>query len=83
MRAIYIDGPLYQEKDFLTNLIVFAIKLRNAGILDHGLIIQLSEVVAGSMYGEGHSALYTEVEVYTYVIFYIYTVYLITYIYGC
>jgi hypothetical protein len=68
MRAIYIDGPLYQEKDFLTNLIVFAIKLRNAGVIDHGLMVQLSEVVAGSMYGEGHSALYTEVEVYTYVI---------------
>lgn len=69
MRAIYIDGPLYQEKDFLTSLIVFAIKLRNAGILDHGIMVQLSEVVAGSMYGEGHSALYTEIEVYTYVVF--------------
>lgn len=64
MRAIYIDGPLYQENDFLTSLIVFAIRLRNAGILDHGLLVQLSEVVAGSMYGEGHSALYTEIEVY-------------------
>ncbi|GBC08114.1 hypothetical protein RclHR1_07910003 [Rhizophagus clarus] len=72
MRAIYIDGPLYQEKDFLTNLIVFAIKLRNVGILDHGLIIQLSEVVAGSMYGEGHSALYTEVEVYTLAVRYLF-----------
>ncbi len=67
MRAIYIDGPLYQPNDFLTNLLVFAIRLRNAGILDHGLIVQLSEVVAGSMYGEGHSALYTEVDVYMYV----------------
>jgi hypothetical protein len=67
MRAIYIDGPLYQANDFLTNLIVFATKLRNLGILDHGLMVQLSKVVAGSMYGEGHSALYTEIDVYTYV----------------
>ncbi|CAG8635074.1 16601_t:CDS:2 [Funneliformis caledonium] len=65
MRSIYIDGPLYQPNDFLTNLIVFAIRLRNAGILDHGLMVQLSEVVAGSMYGEGHSALYNEINVYT------------------
>ncbi|CAB5393892.1 unnamed protein product [Rhizophagus irregularis] len=72
MRAIYIDGPLYQEKDFLTSLIVFAIKLRNAGILDHGIMVQLSEVVAGSMYGEGHSALYTEIEVYTLAVRYLF-----------
>jgi hypothetical protein len=78
MRAIYIDGPMYQSNDFLTNLIVFAIKLRNAGILDHGLMVQLSEVVAGSMYGEGHSALYTEIDVYTYVKnFYMYYFYYI------
>ncbi|CAG8732656.1 15242_t:CDS:2, partial [Acaulospora colombiana] len=62
LRAIYIDGPLYQENDFLTNLIVFAIRLRNAGIIDHGLIVQLSEVAAGPVYGEGHSALYTEID---------------------
>ena len=67
MRAIYIDGPLYQPNDFLTNLIVFAIRLRNAGILDHGLIVQLSEIVAGSIYGAGHSVLYNEVDVYMYV----------------
>ncbi|RIA88750.1 hypothetical protein C1645_694938 [Glomus cerebriforme] len=72
MRAIYIDGPLYQGNDFLTNLIVFAIKLRNAGILDHGLMVQLSEVVAGSMYGEGHSALYNEIEVYTLAVRYLF-----------
>ncbi|CAG8587345.1 16321_t:CDS:2 [Acaulospora morrowiae] len=72
MRAIYIDGPLYQENDFLTNLIVFCIRLRNAGILDHGLIVQLSEVAAGPIYGEGHSSLYTEIDVYTLAVRYLF-----------
>ncbi|CAG8496245.1 6595_t:CDS:2, partial [Dentiscutata heterogama] len=74
MRAIYVDGPLYQEKDFLINLIIFAIKLRNAGILDHGLITQLSEVIIGSLYGEGHSTLYNEIDVYTLAVQYLFEV---------
>jgi len=72
MRAVYIDGPLYQANDFLTNLIVFATRLRNLGRLDHGLMVQLSKVVAGSMYGEGHSALYTEIDVYTLAVRYLF-----------
>ncbi|CAG8523414.1 3325_t:CDS:2, partial [Scutellospora calospora] len=74
LRAIYVDGPLYQENDFLINLIIFAIKLRNAGILDHGLITQLSEVIIGSLYGEGHSALYNEIDVYTLAVQYLFEV---------
>ncbi|CAG8584643.1 9812_t:CDS:2 [Cetraspora pellucida] len=74
MRAIYVDGPLYQENDFLINLIIFAIKLRNAGILDNGLITQLSEVIIGSLYGEGHSTLYNEIDVYTLAVRYLFEV---------
>src|SRR6185312_291956 len=64
LRAIYINGPIYQADDFLTNLIVFAIRLRNHGISDHGLLVPLSEVVAGPFYCEGHSTLYEDLNVY-------------------
>ncbi|KAF9419846.1 hypothetical protein BGZ94_009285 [Podila epigama] len=63
VRAVYIDGNSYQ-KDFLTQLISFALRLRNAGLDDHGVLVHLSEVIAGSLYGEGHSTIYDEREVY-------------------
>ncbi|KAG0315681.1 hypothetical protein BG000_005112 [Podila horticola] len=63
VRAVYIDGASYQN-DFLTNLISFALRLRNAGMDDFGVLVHLSEVVAGSLYGEGHSTIYDEREVY-------------------
>ncbi|PIA12942.1 hypothetical protein COEREDRAFT_83817 [Coemansia reversa NRRL 1564] len=63
-RAVYIDAPHYLD-DFLTNLIVFALRLRNMGIYDHDLLIYLSEVVAGSLWGHwGHSTVYGEPAVY-------------------
>ncbi|CAG8435743.1 1500_t:CDS:2 [Ambispora gerdemannii] len=72
LRAVYIDGPIYRDNDFLTNLIVFAVRLRNAGIHDHDLLVHLSEVVAGSLTGEGHSALYEEIDVYTLAVRYLF-----------
>ncbi|KAF9310201.1 hypothetical protein BG003_008829 [Podila horticola] len=63
VRAVYIDGCSYQD-DFLTNLISFSLRLRNSGVEDHGVLVHLSEVVAGSIYGEGHSTIYEEREVY-------------------
>lgn len=43
----------------------FALKLRNLGISDHGLIRELSSPLAGSIYGgEGHSRLYDDEQVY-------------------
>ncbi|KAG0283396.1 hypothetical protein BGZ96_012237 [Linnemannia gamsii] len=63
MRAVYIDGATYQD-DFLTSLISFSLRLRNSGVDDHGVLVHLSEVVAGSIYGEGHSTIYEEREVY-------------------
>ncbi|ORX66547.1 hypothetical protein DL89DRAFT_226670 [Linderina pennispora] len=63
-RAVYIDAPHYLD-DFLSNLIVFALRLRNMGIYDHDLLIHLSEVVAGSLWGHsGHSTVYGEPDVY-------------------
>ncbi|KAG0200484.1 hypothetical protein BGX28_006457 [Mortierella sp. GBA30] len=63
VRAVYIDGTSYQN-DFLTNLISFSLRLRNSGVDDHGVLVHLSEVIAGSIYGEGHSTIYEEREVY-------------------
>ncbi|KAG5462545.1 MAG: hypothetical protein BJ554DRAFT_4669 [Olpidium bornovanus] len=58
------ERPSSRDLDFLNNLIVFALRLRNAGLSDHGLIVHLSEAVAGSLYGTGHSTIYEENEVY-------------------
>ncbi|KAF9998919.1 hypothetical protein BGZ80_006533 [Entomortierella chlamydospora] len=63
VRAVYIDGASYQD-DFLTNLISFSLRLRNSGVDDHGILLHLSEAVAGSIYGEGHSTIYEERAVY-------------------
>ena len=52
----------------ITHLVGFALKLRNLGISDHGLIRELSAPLAGSLYtGEGHSRLYDDQSVYKYV----------------
>jgi hypothetical protein len=49
----------------IAHLISFALKLRNLGVSDHGLIRELSDPLAGSLYsGEGHSRLYDDERVY-------------------
>lgn len=49
----------------LAHLVGFALKLRNLGISDHGLIRELSSPLAGSLYGgEGHSRIYEDESVY-------------------
>ncbi|KAJ1821766.1 hypothetical protein LPJ75_000634 [Coemansia sp. RSA 2598] len=63
-RAVYIDAPHYAD-DFLTNHIAFALRLRNMDIYNHDLLIHLSKVVAGSLWGHwGHSTVYGEPAVY-------------------
>ncbi|KAL9131823.1 MAG: hypothetical protein Q9217_000350 [Psora testacea] len=63
-RAVFIDGRVHAP-DFLTHLVGFALKLRNLGISDHGLIRELSSPLAGSLYsGEGHSRIYEDESVY-------------------
>lgn len=63
-RAVFVDGQLHAP-NFLTHLVVFAIKLRNLGVSDHGLLRQLSAPLAGSLVGgDGHSRVYDEPNVY-------------------
>ncbi|EPS32526.1 hypothetical protein PDE_07486 [Penicillium oxalicum 114-2] len=63
-RSVFVDGRVHAPS-FLSHLVGFALKLRNLGIPDHGLIRELSSPLAGSLYtGEGHSRLYDEETVY-------------------
>lgn len=60
LRALYIDGDAYSSSDFLSNLLVLLLRLRNAGIDDGGLLTHLSEATAGSLNGIGHSTAYAD-----------------------
>lgn len=63
-RAVSIDSRLHAP-DFVSHLVAFALKLRNLGVQDHGLIRELSAPLAGSLYtGEGHSRLYEDSAIY-------------------
>ncbi|OBT82712.1 hypothetical protein VE02_08900 [Pseudogymnoascus sp. 03VT05] len=63
-RSVFVDGRIHAP-DFITNLVGFALKLRNLGVSDHQLIKSLSAPLAGSLYsGEGHSRLYDEEAIY-------------------
>ncbi|KAG0157529.1 hypothetical protein PDIDSM_4714 [Penicillium digitatum] len=62
-RAVFVDGRVHAPS-FLSHLVGFALKLRNLGIPDHGLIRELSTPLAGSLYSEGHSRLYDDEAVY-------------------
>ncbi|KAJ3398199.1 hypothetical protein HDU80_009153 [Chytriomyces hyalinus] len=65
-RAIHIEGSDYAP-DFLSHLVVFALRLRNAGLSDRGLLVYLSEFLAGNVYGfgtQGHSTVYEELDTY-------------------
>lgn len=64
LRAVYIDSDAFRTSDFLANLIVFAIRLRNAGLSDHDLVYHVSEALAGALTGVGHSKIYEEEDVY-------------------
>ncbi|KAF2161406.1 hypothetical protein M409DRAFT_69764 [Zasmidium cellare ATCC 36951] len=63
-RIVFIDGRLHTS-NFLSHLIVFAVKLRNLCVSDHGLLREISAPVAGSLVGgEGHSRVYDDPAVY-------------------
>lgn len=63
-RAAFVDGRIHAP-NFLVHLVGFALKLRNLGVQDHGLIRELSSPLAGSLYtGEGHSRIYEDDAVY-------------------
>ena len=64
-RAVFIDGRVHTS-NFIAHLVGFALKLRNLGVPDHGLIRELSSPLAGSLYGgEGHSRIYEDEGVYS------------------
>lgn len=56
----------HSSSDFLSNLLILLLRLRNAGIDDAGLIALLSEATAGSLSGVGHSSAYEELGTYSY-----------------
>ncbi|TGO64011.1 hypothetical protein BCON_0009g00200 [Botryotinia convoluta] len=63
-RAVFVDGRIHAP-DFIAHLVGFALKLRNLGVPDHGLIRELSAPLAGSLYtGGGHSRLYDDDKIY-------------------
>ncbi|KAG0150374.1 hypothetical protein CROQUDRAFT_38547 [Cronartium quercuum f. sp. fusiforme G11] len=64
LRAVFIDSAVFYSTDFLTNLITFCQRLRNAGLSDHGLQNHLSEAVIGSLSGVGHSTVYEDRDVF-------------------
>src|SRR5580704_6556494 len=67
-RAVFLDGRIHQN-DFLARLVAFALRLRNEGLRDHGLMTELSSPLMGNFYtGEGHSRIYDEPLVYEYLL---------------
>lgn len=69
LRAVYIDSAAFRTSDFLVNLVVFAMRLRNSGLGDHDLVYHISEALAGALTGVGHSKIYEECDVFKYVFF--------------
>lgn len=55
------------SSDFLSNLLVLLLRIRNANLPDGGLLAHLSEATAGSLSGVGHSTAYEELATFTYV----------------
>ncbi|KAH7924132.1 hypothetical protein BV22DRAFT_536268 [Leucogyrophana mollusca] len=72
LRALYIDGDAYHSSDFLSNLLVLLLRIRNAGLSDSGLIAHLSEATAGSLNGVGHSTAYEEVATFALAVNYLF-----------
>ncbi|TEB27147.1 hypothetical protein FA13DRAFT_1634918 [Coprinellus micaceus] len=72
LRALYIDGDAYHSSDFLSNLLVLLLRLRNSGIPDGGLLAHLSEATAGSLSGVGHSTAYEELATYSLAVRYLF-----------
>lgn len=59
---------LSSSSDFLSNLLILLLRLRNAGLDDNGLLAHLSEATAGSLSGVGHSTAYEDIQTYRYVL---------------
>lgn len=64
LRAVYVDGSSEVSPEFISNLVGLALRLKNVGCSDHGLIREISASLAGSLRGGGHSRIYDEQSVY-------------------
>lgn len=62
-RAVYIDGQDVAP-EFIAELVSLALRLRNVGAPDHGLVREISAAVSGALTGRGHSRIYNESAVY-------------------
>ncbi|KAJ6261959.1 hypothetical protein Dda_2758 [Drechslerella dactyloides] len=63
-RAVFVDGRVHAP-NFISHVVGLALKLRNIGVRDHGIIRELSGPLAGSLYGgEGHSRIYDDSAIY-------------------
>ncbi|CAE7211505.1 unnamed protein product [Rhizoctonia solani] len=65
LRGLFLDGDAYSSSDFLSNLLVLLLRVKNAGLDEHGLVVHLSEATAGSLSGIGHSTAYEDLGPYT------------------
>lgn len=70
IRLLYVDSSIHASTDFLTNLLVLCLMLRNAGINDQGLIGHLSDATAGAWIGAGHTTPYEDPGAYTFAVRY-------------
>ncbi|CAN6616306.1 hypothetical protein TRVA0_006S02674 [Trichomonascus vanleenenianus] len=63
-RAIYVDGHEVVAPEFISTLVSLALRLRNIGSTDHGVVRELSGSLAGALRSNGHSKIYDEPRVY-------------------
>ncbi|KAK9476710.1 hypothetical protein V1514DRAFT_335984 [Lipomyces japonicus] len=62
-RAIFVDGRAHAPS-FIIDLITILTKLRNIGRTDHDIIKDISDSLAGTLTGGGHSMIYFDPAVY-------------------
>ncbi|KAK7207912.1 hypothetical protein BZA70DRAFT_235621 [Myxozyma melibiosi] len=62
-RSIFVDGKIHAPT-FIISFIELLVKLRNFGYTDHGILRDISDAMAGTLTGGGHSVIYNEHAVY-------------------
>lgn len=62
-RSVFVDGKTHAPT-FIIHFIELLVKLRNYGYSDHGIIRDISDAMAGTLTGGGHSTIYNEHGVY-------------------
>ena len=65
LRAVFIDSKAFEASDFIANFVVLTLRLRNSSLSDQAITAHLSEALAGSLTGVGHSKIYEEQSIYT------------------